>query len=183
LPDPQTLVQRWLHDCVLALELCPFAAPVLRDDSLRIAVSDAAEFPEQLCDVLAELDLLQTSAESDVSTSLLVFPRGPEDFDEFLQLVGAAEDLVEQAGLSELVQLAHFHPRYLFADEPTDGLSHFSNRSPLPIIHLIRESMMTRVLAAYPDPAAIPRRNIARLEAMGRGQVEQRWQDLWVEAD
>lgn len=181
MPDPRSLVERWLHDCVLALELCPFAAPVLREDSLRIAVSDAAEFSGQLRDFLAELDFLQTSAESEVSTSLLVFTRGPEDFDQFLQLIASAGDLVEEAGLSELVQLAHFHPHYQFANEPTGALSHFSNRSPLPVIHLLRESMMTRVLSSYPDPAVIPRRNVARLEAMGREQVEQLWQGLWVD--
>lgn len=181
--ESERLVRRWLQDCVLALDLCPFAAPVLRDGSLRIAVSDAADFPHQLRDFLAELERLQTSAESDVSTSLLAFSQGPVGFEDFLDLVAAAEELIEDAGLSELVQLAHFHPLYLFADEAADGLSHFSNRSPLPIIHLIRESMMTRVLENYPDPAAIPRRNMARLEGMGRAQVEQLWQGLWSEAD
>ncbi len=175
------LVQRWLHDCVLALELCPFAAPVVRDGSLRIAISDALEPPAQLRDFLLELDRLQNSSEQEISTTLLAFSRQPQDFDDFLDLVGEAQALLEEAGLEGLVQLAHFHPRYLFANEAPDGLSHFSNRSPLPIIHLIRESMLTRVVEAVPDPSAIPRANMARLEAMGREEVQRRWQALLVE--
>jgi hypothetical protein len=109
---------------------------------------------------------------------LLVFSQGPEEFDDFLELVGEAEALVEEAGLGQLVQLAQFHPRYQFAGEAADGVSHYSNRSPLPVIHLIRESMMTRVLASYPDPSAIGPRNIEKLEAIGRAALEQRWASL-----
>jgi hypothetical protein len=178
LPDPRTLVQRWLQHCVLALDLCPFAAPVLRDDSLRIAVSDAIGLPAQLEDFLLELDLLQTCSEGEISTTLLVFSQGPEEFDDFLELVAEAESLVEEAGLGGLVQLAQFHPRYQFAGEAADGVSHYSNRSPLPVIHLIRESMMTRVLASYPDPSAIGQRNIEKLEAIGSAALEQRWASL-----
>jgi hypothetical protein len=163
---------------VLALDLCPFAAPVLRDDSLRIAVSDAIGLPAQLEDFLLELDLLQTCSEGEISTTLLVFSQGPEEFDDFLELVAEAESLVEEAGLGGLVQLAQFHPRYQFAGEAADGVSHYSNRSPLPVIHLIRESMMTRVLASYPDPSAIGQRNIEKLEAIGSAALEQRWASL-----
>ncbi len=177
------MVERWLHDCVLALELCPFAAPVVRDGSLRIAISDAVEPAAQLRDFLLELDRLQASSEQKNSTTLLAFSRQLQDFHEFLDLVGEAQALLEEAGLDGLVQLAHFHPSYQFANEAPDGLSHYSNRSPLPIIHLIRESMLTRVTEAVADPAAIPRANIARLEAMGREAVQRRWQALPVEPD
>ena len=92
MPDPRRLVQRWLHHCVLALDLCPFAAPVLRDDSLRIAVSDATEFAAQLRDFLAELDLLQTSPEQEISTTLLVFSQGPGEFEASVALASSASD-------------------------------------------------------------------------------------------
>jgi len=175
--DAEQLTRRWLRECVLALELCPFAAPVLKDESLRIAVSAATTAEQQLQDFLVELDLLQGCDERDISTTLLVFDAGPQDFAEFLQLLAQAEGLLQQAGLSGLVQLASFHPHYRFAGEPANSLSHYTNRSPRPMLHLLRESMLTRVLAAYPDPAAIPRRNIARLESMGREAVENLWSD------
>ncbi len=173
--EAEGLIRRWLHDCVLALELCPFAAPVMRDESLRIAVSASPDHAGQLRDFLEELDLLQGSSERDIATSLLVYCQGPEEFEDFLALVDDARDLLEQAGLQGLVQLAHFHPHYQFAGVPGDDLSHYTNRSPLPIIHLLRESMMTRLLETFPDPAAIPQRNIETLRKLGRSEIERRW--------
>jgi hypothetical protein len=178
LSDPEAVTRRWLRDCVLALELCPFAAPVLRDSSLRIAVSKAVEHEEQLRDFLAELDLLQNSPEQTVSTTLLVYPGGPAGFEDFLDLVEDAEDLLERAGLEGVIQLAHFHPRYLFAGEPPEDLSHYTNRSPLPVLHLLRESTVTRALCAYSDPGQIPVRNIETLRSLGREEVRRRWQAL-----
>lgn len=179
--DPKSLIERWLHDCVLALELCPFAAPVLRDQSLRIAVCEAAETERQLQYFLAELDRLQASEEADISTTLLVFANGPAAFEDFLELVEQTQLLLEQVQLKGLVQLAHFHPQYRFANEPEGDPSHYTNRSPLPVIHLLRESMMGRVIEAYPDPEEIPGRNIARLRALGLEDVERRWRALLAE--
>jgi hypothetical protein len=178
LTDPQTLIQRWLHDCVLALELCPFAAPVLRDQSLRIAICEAEEPEGQLQYFLAELDRLQGSTEAEISTTLLAFTGGPEAFEDFLDLVEQAQLLLEGAQLKGLVQLAHFHPHYQFANEPEGDPSHYTNRSPLPVIHLLRESMMSRAIETYPDPEAIPGRNIARLRALGLEEIERRWRAL-----
>ena len=176
--DPQILIERWLHDCVLALELCPFAAPVLRDQSLRIAVCEAVEPEQQLQHFLLELDRLQGSEETELSTTLLAFAKGPEAFEDFLDLVEQAQLLLEQAQLKGLVQLAHFHPLYQFANEPEGDPSHYTNRSPLPVIHLLRESMMSRAIEAYPDPEAIPGRNIDRLRALGIAEIERRWSGI-----
>jgi hypothetical protein len=160
------------------MELCPFAGPVLRDNSLRIEVCDAADTEGQLRAFLRELDRLQHAGESALSTTLLVLENGPRGFEEFLALVEAADALLDDAGLRGVIQLAHFHPDYRFAGEPENALSHYTNRSPLPTIHLLREAMLSRLLAAYPDPENIPVRNIARLEALGRGRVEARWRML-----
>ena len=173
--EAEQQTRHWLHDCVLALELCPFAAPVVADDSLRIAVSEATDRPGQLQDFLAELDRLQGCDEREISTTLLVYASSAGDFDEFLDLLAQAQSLLEEAGLEGLVQLASFHPDYRFAGEDPEALSHFTNRSPRPTLHLLREAMLTRVLADYPDPEDIPRRNIMRLEAIGRDEVQRLW--------
>jgi hypothetical protein len=178
LADPEQLIRRWLRDCVLALELCPFAAPVIGDGSLRIAVCGATTREQQLRDLLAELDLLQRSDEAEIATTLLVFDAGLDDFEEFLDLLEQAQDLLEDCGLAGLVQLASFHPHYRFEGEPAAALSNYTNRSPLPVLHLLRESQLTRVLDRYPDPAAIVQRNIARLDDMGRAAVEALWDEV-----
>ncbi|HEY7775074.1 MAG TPA: DUF1415 domain-containing protein, partial [Kineobactrum sp.] len=143
--------------------------------SLRIALCAAADSPEGLeqmqRDLLCELDLLQRSPEQKVATTLLAFTGGLADFDEFLDFLDLANELLIAAGLEGHIQLASFHPDYLFAGEAADAASHYSNRAPLPVIHLLREDMVERALADYPDPESIPVNNIARLSDIGRDQL------------
>ena len=87
--------------------------------------------------------------------------------------------LLDAAGLSGLVQLASFHPDYLFDGEVRESAGHFSNRAPWPTIHFIREDMLSRALGDYPDPDRIPARNVATLEALGVEELEKRWKALF----
>ena len=168
----------WLARFVVGLNLCPFARPVLDSPALRIAVCEASESPALRRAFLSELDRLQSSPESDIATTLLVFPSALQDFHEYLDFLAEAQLLLERAGLEGVVQLASFHPDYLFHGEPPEAASHFSNRSPWPTIHLLREDMLSRVLGYYPDADAIPDRNIATLEEIGRDELFRRWQAL-----
>ena len=128
---------------------------------------------------LVELDTLQASAEQEIATTLLAFPLALGDFDDYLEFLAQAQELLEACGLAGLVQLASFHPRYRFEGEAEEAASHFSNRAPYPLIHLLRESMLTRVLADFPDPDGIPGRNIHTLETIGAQELERRWQALF----
>ena len=163
---------------MLALDLCPFAAPVLRDETLRIAVASARHPAQQLEAFLKELDLLQQADECAISTTLLVYENGPAQFTEFLALVESADAMLDELNLRGIFQIAHFHPDYCFAGEPRTALSHYTNRSPLPTIHLLREAAVTRLVANYPEPETIPQRNIAKLESQGREAVLARWRTL-----
>jgi hypothetical protein len=160
------------------LDFCPFAAAVLRDETLRIAVVSPRCPAQQLEAFLGELDLLQQAEESSLSTTLLVYENGPARFTEFLALVESADALLDELALRGIFQLAHFHPDYRFAGEPRNALSHYTNRSPLPTLHLLREAAVTRLVANYPDPGNIPQRNVATLEALGREAVLARWRAL-----
>jgi hypothetical protein len=171
--------RRWLDEFVVGLDLCPFARPLLQNPALRIAVC-AAEQPEDLRNAfLAELDLLQSSPESVVATSLLVFTGALAHFDDYLDFLDEAQALLDAAGLSGLVQLASFHPDYLFDGEVRESAGHFSNRAPWPTIHFIREDMLSRALGDYPDPDRIPARNVATLETLGAEELEKRWKALF----
>lgn len=165
-------------DCVLALELCPFAAPVVRDNSLRIAESTAADAEGCLRDFLSELDWIQSHTETEISTTLLAFSAALVEFEDYLDFLDRAQQLLEEAALEGQFQLASFHPQYQFESEPAGSLGNYTNRSPLPVVHILREGMMSRVLASYPDPEAIPGRNIERLEAMGNSAVRTLWASL-----
>lgn len=165
----------WLAEFVVGLNLCPFARPLLESPALRISVCEATESPALRRAFLSELDLLQVSPEADIATSLLVFSHALEDFGDYLDFLAEAQALLEQAGLEGVVQLASFHPQYLFAGEAPDAASHFSNRSPWPTIHFLREDMLSRALGDFPDADAIPSRNIETLEKMGCEELNSRW--------
>lgn len=171
--------RKWLAEFVVGLNLCPFARPLLDSPQLRIAVCAETEADALYRAFLQELDQLQCTPESELATSLLVFSRALNDFDDYLDYLDGARDLLAQAGLEGTVQLASFHPRYRFEGEASDGASHFSNRSPWPTIHLIREDMLARVLVDFPDPEAIPMRNIATLEGIGVPELQRRWRALF----
>lgn len=168
--------RRWIADFVVAENLCPFAAPVLRPNPLsepqdepllRIAVCDQQAEAELAQAVLNELDLLQRTPEQEVATSVLVFSSALTAFDDYLDFLGFAEELLAECGLEGVIQIASFHPDYVFDGVRADDPSHYSNRSPWPMLHFIREDQITRALQNHPDPNAIPERNIAHLRALG----------------
>ena len=161
----------WLNSVVVGLNLCPFARPVITNETLRVEVIDGSDHDSLARSFLAELDCLQQSDESEIATTLLVVPTGLELFEDYLDFVDLANQLIEQVGLLGTLQLATFHPDYLFDGEPETAVSHFTNRSPHPMLHLLREEMVEAAVASHPDPDAIPNNNIARLEQLGREQV------------
>jgi hypothetical protein len=171
-------IRSWLEQFVVGLNLCPFARPLLGADSLRIAVCEASDAGGVRLAFLRELDLLQRSEESEIATTLLAFPAALEAFGDYLDFLEEAQQLVAAAGLEGVVQLASFHPHYQFAGEAPGAASHYSNRSPYPLLHLLREEMLSRVLADDADPEAIPARNVATLEGIGVAELARRWREL-----
>ena len=171
-------IRAWLESFIVELNLCPFARPVVASDSLRIAVCESEDLNQLHRTFLAELDLIQQSSEQEIATTLLVMPNALADFDEYLMFIDNAEALIEELGLDGTIQLASFHPEYLFDGEAEDSASHFSNRSPYPVIHFLREDMLSNALEEFPNPEQIPLRNISTLEKIGRAEIELRWQKL-----
>ena len=171
-------VERWLDEAVVGLNLCPFAAPVVRAGQVRIAPSSAADFDPAIEAFLDELSRLFDAAPDDVATTLVVFPHALGDFDDFLDAIAVVEALLEDSGADLAVQLAHFHPDYRFEGADDDALENYTNRAPYPILQLLRVADVADAVSRHPDPEGIPTRNIARLEAMGREAVEAMWA-LW----
>ena len=172
-------IRAWLREFVIGLNLCPFARPLLGADNLRIAVCEETAPVLLRRAYLLELDLLQNSTEQEIATSLLAFPHALGDFQDYLQFLDQAQDLLVESGLEGLVQLASFHPQYLFEGEQESAASHYSNRAPYPLIHLLREDMLSRVLEDFADPDQIPDRNIQTLDDIGVEELERRWQHIF----
>lgn len=171
-------IRAWLESFIVGLNLCPFARPVIASDGLRIAICESEDLDQLHRAFLTELDLIQQSKEQEIATTLLVMPNALADFDDYLMFIDNAEALIEELGLDGTIQLASFHPEYLFDGEAEDSASHFSNRSPYPVIHFLREEMLTDALEEFPNPEQIPLRNISTLEKIGRAEIELRWQKL-----
>ncbi|WP_353312353.1 DUF1415 domain-containing protein [Shimia sp. NS0008-38b] len=164
--------RRWLEQMVVGLNLCPFSPSVIARNQVHFAVCDATKDAPLKQFFVNELQRLLETNENDVATSLLMFTQGIEDFDDYLTLLDWFQQLLEQADLTEHVQLASFHPQYQFEGVAADDLSHFTNRSPYPTIHLLRQDQMTKVLAHVSDPEKIYLDNIETLNKLGRRQVE-----------
>lgn len=159
--------RRWLEKAVIGLNLCPFAKSVYVKNQVRIVISEARGPAALLEQLMMELKLLAETPPEETDTSLLVHPYTLQrflDFNDFLEIVDAA---VEELGLEGEIQVASFHPKFQFADTTINDISNFTNRSPYPTLHLIRESSIARAVEAFPEAEAIFERNIALLEEMG----------------
>ena len=162
----------WLDQMVVGLNLCPFSLSVIARDQVHYAVCDATADADLRQFFLDELQRLCESNENDVATSLLMFTKAVDDFDEYLALLDWFQQLLEDADLTDHLQLASFHPKYQFEGVAAADLSHFTNRSPYPTIHLLRQDQMARVLAHVSNPEKIYLENIETLKKLGRQQVE-----------
>ena len=165
-------VLRWVERVVVELNLCPFAKRELAGNRIHVEVSSATEPEVILADLEAELERLD--ADDAVETTLLVLPDTLSDFADFNQFLDLAEGLVEQMGLTGVFQLAHFHPEYQFADTAPADAENYTNRSPYPILHLLREQSLDRVLQTTEHAEQIPVRNIELMNRLGAEEMQRR---------
>lgn len=164
--------RQWLEEVVIGLNLCPFARREYERERIRFAVCAEQNPEDLLLDFAKELERLER--EPQLETSLLIFPNALEDFLDFLELLDMAQSWLGAQGLEGVYQLASFHPRYQFAGTAPNETSNFTNRSPWPMLHLLREASVEKAIAGNPDTSAIPVRNIAL--AQEKSLVF--WQDL-----
>lgn len=174
----EALVRRWVDQFVIAENLCPFAARVVDAAQLRVVVCPHDDAQALALAVLEELELLQHAPEAEVATTLLAFTGALHEFDDYLDFLAFAEELLAECGLDGILQIASFHPQYVFAEVDADDVSHYTNRAPLPLLHFLRESALTRALESFPQPEAIPQRNIEHLHALGGEAVRARLQRI-----
>lgn len=159
--------KQWLEKAVIGLNLCPFAKAPHVKNLVRIVVSEARHLDGFLEDLDRELQLLGNTPASELETTLLVHPTLFPDFETFNQMLEIADDAVVENELEGIVQIAPFHPDFQFEGTEADDISNYTNRSPYPTLHLIREDSIAKAAEAFPDSSAIFDRNIALLEKMG----------------
>ena len=157
----------WLEKAVIGLNLCPFAKAVYVKQQVRFVLSDAST-PEALLEELAEeLVLLRDADPDQVDTTLIVHPDVLTDFLDYNDFLDNADAAVEALDLHGVIQVASFHPDYQFAGTMPDDISNYTNRSPYPTLHLLREASIDRAVEAFPDADVIVERNVKTLDALG----------------
>lgn len=179
LHDNETILrhtQTWLEKAIIGLNLCPFAKAPYVKNQVRIQISHAKHLDAFLQDLDNEIQLLLNTPAEEIETTLLIHPTLFPDFLLFNDMLDIADQAIVDNQAEGIIQIAPFHPDFQFADTEADEISNFTNRSPYPTLHLIRESSIDKATQAFPDAAVIFERNIALLQEMGH----EGWEKLGI---
>lgn len=165
-------VKQWLADVVIGFNFCPFARREFESGRVRYRVVDGAKIKSAIAALLEELHHLD--AHEEVETTLLIFAGGWQDFYGYLNLLDLAQHSLQDVGYEGAFQLASFHPEYVFEGEAYDDASNYTNRSPFPMIHIIREASIERAVASHSNIDEIPERN----QRIAREKGAEFWQSF-----
>jgi len=171
-------VRLWVERFVIGEGLCPFARQPLEADRVRFALSRAQD-EDTLLEDLAD-ECFRLCADPAMETSLLIHPWVLTDFHDYNQFLDAAEGLLRARGLEGELQIASFHPDYQFANTQPDDAGNYTNRSPYPMLHVLRESSVASAVDHFENVDRVPARNTAKLSAIGAGELHRRWLACFV---
>jgi len=181
-PEQERLViedtQKWLLDAVVGLNLCPFAKAVVVKDMVRYRVCASAEPADVLAMLREELQYLAEADPDKLDTTLLIAPDALPDFLDFNDFLADCDEVLMDLELDGVLQVADFHPLYQFGGTDVDDVENFTNRTPYPTLHLLREASIDKAVEAYPDASLIFERNIEVLNKLGHAG----WQALGIRA-
>jgi uncharacterized protein len=170
--------RKWLERAVIGLNLCPFAKGVYAKNQVRYVVSKAVDSDALVADLEQELQHLAKVSPEETDTTLLIHPYVLKRFGDFTDFLDLVDVVIRLQGLAGTLQVANFHPDYCFSEAEPDDLGNFTNRSPYPTLHLIREESLDRAIRAFPEAATIYERNIETMERIGL----EGWRALEVDA-
>lgn len=163
-------VHRWVESFVVDLNLCPFAKRELINNRVRFTLAAANTEEGLLAALQTELELLHSDPA--IETTLLIHANVLQDFYDYNQFLGLADNLLQQMGFEGIYQIASFHPRYQFSGTNPDAAENYTNRSPHPMLHLIREQSIERAIAASTHAEQIPVRNIELMNQLGQSRLQ-----------
>ena len=160
----ERMIREWVDAAVIALDLCPFSHGPWKSGAVAITPSLARTSSMAMGDVGDAIEALLDS--NTIETTLVVFARALDDFEEFLDAVDHVQGYLEESELDQELQLASFHPEYVFEGVATDAASNYTNRAPLPVLQLLRVRSVDEAVSNFGDTSVIPTRNIESVEAM-----------------
>lgn len=165
--DIEVIARRWVEKVVIGLNLCPFAKAVHAKKQVRYIVTMAIQPDDLLAEVEHEIGILIDTDPLELDTTLLIHPLAMLNFLDYHFFVGETDAALKRLEVNGVLQIASFHPDYCFAGNQPDDMANYTNRSPHPMLHLLRESSVDKAVAAFPDAADIFDTNIRTLRSMG----------------
>ncbi|MDN0082041.1 DUF1415 domain-containing protein [Crenobacter sp. SG2305] len=157
----------WVEKAVIGLNLCPFAKSVYVKNQVRFIVSNAKHIDALIEDLVTELETLAEASPEKIDTTLLIHPYAMTDFLDFNDFLEVADSVVTELKLEGELQIASFHPQFQFEGTAPNDIENYTNRSPFPTLHLLRESSIDRAVEAFPEAESIYQKNIDTLNALG----------------
>lgn len=162
--------QAWLETVIIEYSICPFAKRELERGSIRFTVKHDTGIEGCLLGLIDECELLDS--DDGIETSLLIYADAFAEFEDYLDFLELAEALLVEQGYEGIYQLASFHPDYRFDGATPDDAANYTNRSPYPMLHLLRETGLEQAISAYPEPETIPQRNIDLTRSLGAKKMQ-----------
>ena len=173
LNDDQKIISRvryWIDEAVVGLNLCPFANSVIQQNKVHYVVSKSEELESLILELYQQCQHLIETPE--IETTLLIIPHQLQEFADFNQILDQVDAMIEGFSWVGVFQIASFHPSYQFSNTRPEDRQNWSNRSPFPILHILRESKITQAVSSYKNPEKIPEANIRTLETMDAKEFE-----------
>lgn len=168
--DIVSVVQQWVQSVIVDLNLCPFAKREFVNNRVRFSVTDATTEEQLLIALQDEMKLLNDDLS--IETTLLIHPEVLQSFSDYNEFLSYVDALVVDLELEGVYQVASFHPDYQFADTEQNAAENYTNRSPYPLLHILREESLEQAIADYADVDQIPARNIALMNSMGEEKLK-----------
>lgn len=159
--------KEWLEKAVIGLNLCPFAKAAYIKNQIRFVVSEATNEDALLRDLIHEMKHLKETPASTTDTTVLIHSKVLKDFLDYNEFLNVADNALIEMELEGVLQVASFHPKYQFDGTDEDDISNYTNRSPYPILHLLREESVSRAIDSYPNAEGIPEKNIETMTKLG----------------
>lgn len=165
-----TQTQSWIETVIIGLNFCPFAKREYDRGNIRYSICHDIQIEHCLHKLIDEC--IELDSKPEIETTLLIFPDSFIDFDDYLDFVDLARSLLDDQGYTGTYQIATFHPDYCFDDSTDTDPANYTNRSPYPMLHIIREASLERALQNYPKPEEIPTRNIELARSQGQAKMQ-----------
>lgn len=176
--SPTEATRTWLEEFVIGLNLCPFAGVPFRKNEIRFVEIPFTNDDDISKVVRAEIKSLLNVGADPWTTTLMILQNGLSEFVDFNDYLDIVDQILDEEEATGVIQAASFHPEYLFGGEDPESQSHYTNRSPYPLIHLIREEDIDHAKLTYPGINEIPRNNIEKLKGLSKEALAQRLKDL-----